>query len=219
MLQSTGSQRVRHDLATEQEPTGHWDGEGEDAPSCTWSPGWGLGFRTSKHPVPPSSGLDNQSWEEPKGGDSVWGRSLAYHHGLASLILAPGCGSMNAGGGGGWGEHHLSFLKRKSKLFNSSPASTSSLQSSATLKPTRSSRNTVLTVVAPSLTCLQKLPTTSASPPELPDSRNFLRSLLNTQRPQSHTQQPSGATKHSQGFLRISQLMAKPSDAQRAQAT
>ena len=78
MLQFTGSQRVRHDLATEQQQAkGHWDGEEEDAPSRTWSPGWGLGFRTSKPPVPPSSGLDSQSWEEPKGGDSVWGRSLA----------------------------------------------------------------------------------------------------------------------------------------------
>lgn len=142
-----------------------------------------------------------------------------YHHGLASLILAPGCGSMNVGGGGGWGEYHLSFLKRKSKPFNSSPASTFSLQSSPTLKPTRPSRDTVLTVVAPFLTCLQKLPTTSASPPDLPDSRKFLRSLLNRQSPQSHAQQPSGSTKHSQGLLQISQLMVKPSDAQRRQAT
>ena len=122
----------------------------------------GLGFRTSKPPVPPPSGLNSRSWEDPKGGDSVRGRTLVYHHGLAFLILAPGGGSMNVGGGGGWGEHHLSFLKRKSKSFNSSPASTSSLQSSPTLKPTGSSGSMVLTMVVP---CS---PTFRSSPPPLP---------------------------------------------------
>lgn len=179
--------------------------------------GWGSGPQNLQFLLPQD--LTAKAGRSPRVGTLSGAGAWRYHHGLASLIFAPGCGSMNAGGGGGWGEHLLSFLKRKSKLFNSSPASTSSLQSSATLKPTRSSRNMVLTVVAPSLTCLQKLPTTSASPPELPDSRNFLRSLLNRQRPQSHAQQPSGAMKHSQGFLRISPLMAKPSDAQRGQAT